>query len=139
MHAEGRRKFLAILLGGITATLTAAALWPTWRFLAPPRELGEQEKTAVPRESIPESGVLFFQHHGHPSVLVRQSPGEFLAFSAICTHLGCIIQWLPEKTEFLCPCHAGRFSPGGKVLGGPPPKPLDALPLTLSGDQILVG
>lgn len=134
-----RRRFLGLGLGAITATLAAAALWPVWRYLAPGEESGARDKTAVPRERVPAGGALFIQHQGHPSVLVQYAPGEFLAFSAICTHLGCIIQWHADKSEFLCPCHGGRFSAQGKVLGGPPPRPLDPIAVTLDGDRVLLG
>lgn len=139
MDLDGRRRFLGLCLGAITATLGAAALWPMWRYLAPGDESGSRGKTAVPRARVPVGGVLFIQHHGHPSVVVQHAPGEFIAFSAICTHLGCVIQWLADKGEFLCPCHGGRFSTRGKVLGGPPPRPLDPIPVTLEGERILLG
>jgi len=139
MERDGRRRFLSLCLGAVTATLAAAALWPVWRYLAPGEESGKQARTAVPRERVPVGGVHFFLHHGHPSVLIQHAPGEFLAFSAICTHLGCVIQWLADKGEFLCPCHGGSFSAQGKVLGGPPPRPLESIPCTLAGDRILVG
>jgi len=59
--------------------------------------------------------------------------------SAVCTHLGCIVQWQEEEDLFLCPCHAGRFAADGTVISGPPPEALETLPVTLEGDQILVG
>jgi cytochrome b6-f complex iron-sulfur subunit len=139
MERDSRRRFLGLCLGAVTTTLAAAALWPVWRYLAPGEESGKQEKTAIPRERVPVGGVHFFLLHGHPSVLIQHAPGEFLAFSAICTHLGCVIQWIADKGEFLCPCHGGRFSAQGKVLGGPPPRPLEPIPCTLAGDRILVG
>ncbi|ALC17195.1 cytochrome b6 [Desulfuromonas soudanensis] len=134
-----RRFFLSLLLAGIGAVLSAAALWPLWRYLSPRAGRGEEEKMAMDRNLVPVGGAHFFQFSGHPAVLLQNSPGSFLAFSAVCTHLGCIIQWQPEKGEFLCPCHAGRFSSTGAVLAGPPPKPLESIPVTLSGDQVLVG
>lgn len=139
MTSYGRRRFLTLCLGAISATLGAAALWPVWRYLAPGDEGGRREKMAVPRERVPVGGAYFVQHQGHPSVLVQPAPGEFLAFSAICTHLGCVIQWRADQGEFLCPCHGGRFSSQGKVLGGPPPRPLEPIPLTLEKDRILLG
>jgi len=134
-----RRFFLTAILGGLGAVLAVAAGWPVWQFLSPRKGAGEQEKVSIPRAKIDVGGAQFFQFRGHPAVLLENSPGEFLALSAVCTHLGCIVQWLPEKHEFLCPCHGGRFSSEGKVLGGPPPEPLPSFPVTLSDDQILVG
>jgi cytochrome b6-f complex iron-sulfur subunit len=72
-------------------------------------------------------------------VILQSAPGTFFAYSAICTHLGCIVQWLPEQREFLCPCHAGRFAPDGRVLSGPPPRPLDPLPVMVVDNRLLIG
>jgi cytochrome b6-f complex iron-sulfur subunit len=134
-----RRFFLMVLLGGIGATLGAAGLWPVWRYLSPQAVEGERAQVAIPRARVEVGQAHFFQFRGHPAVVLQRSPGVFFAFSAICTHLGCIVQWLPEKGEFLCPCHAGRFAGDGKVLGGPPPKPLQPIPVALAGDDLLVG
>lgn len=134
-----RRLFLTMMLGGIGAALAAAAGWPVWRYLSPPGSAGGKGRVAVPRSRVEVGGAHFFQFRGHPAVLLQRSPGVFVAFSAICTHLGCIVQWLPDRGEFLCPCHAGRFAGDGKVLGGPPPKPLELIPVVLAGDDLLVG
>lgn len=134
-----RRFFLATMLGGIGAALAVAAGWPVWRYLSPADATGERAKATLPRAQIEVGIAHFFQFRGHPAVVLQKAPGEFVAFSAVCTHLGCIVQWLADKQEFFCPCHAGRFSRDGKVLGGPPPKPLQAIPVVLAGDDILVG
>jgi Rieske Fe-S protein len=81
----------------------------------------------------------FFAFQGRPAVVLQPRAGEFVALSAVCTHLGCIIKWIDETQEFLCPCHAGRFANSGQVLGGPPPRALDTYPVTLDGDDILIG
>ena len=51
------------------------------------------------------------------------------AFSAICTHLGCQVEWKRDQEAFVCPCHQGIYSMDGIVLSGPPPTPLHELPL----------
>jgi Rieske Fe-S protein len=48
-----------------------------------------------------------------------------LILNSRCTHLGCTVNWKPEAKAFLCPCHDAKFDENGKVLGGPPPRPLD--------------
>jgi Rieske Fe-S protein len=55
------------------------------------------------------------------------SSGEFLALSAVCTHLGCNVRWRPEAQRFGCPCHAGFYDANGDVISGPPPRPLRKL------------
>jgi cytochrome b6-f complex iron-sulfur subunit len=134
-----RRQFLYIILGSIGVAISGFGAWPIWRYLLPGEKAGAEEKSSIAKDEIPVGEAHFFNFRGQPAVVLQDSPGEFVAFSAVCTHLGCIVQWLPEKTEFLCPCHAGRFGADGHVLGGPPPKPLESLPVTTEGDQVLVG
>ncbi len=139
MQKDSRRRFLGLCLGGITTALAATALWPIWRYLAPQGGPGKAEKKEVARDQVPVGGAHFFTYHGHPAVLIQEKVGEFIALSAVCTHLGCIVKWLPDKGEFLCPCHGGRYSPSGKVLGGPPPSPLEAYPVTVQDNKIVIG
>jgi len=47
------------------------------------------------------------------------------AFSNICTHLSCRVNWTQAIEVYICPCHDGRFNIEGKVVAGPPPKPLN--------------
>jgi cytochrome b6-f complex iron-sulfur subunit len=61
------------------------------------------------------------------------------AFSLVCTHLGCIVEWQADKKEFYCPCHDGRFDEFGDVLAGPPPIPLEQIPVHIEGETVTVG
>jgi cytochrome b6-f complex iron-sulfur subunit len=139
MQSDSRRKFLGLCLGWITATLAAAAFWPVWRYLSPEKGPGKGEKTDIARNLVPVGGAHFFTFRGHPAVVLQQKAGQFIALSAVCTHLGCIVKWLPDKDEFLCPCHGGRYSPTGEVLGGPPPKPLESYPVSVRDNEIVIG
>ncbi len=56
---------------------------------------------------------------------VVRLPDKILAFDPHCTHLGCAYRWVEQAKQFFCPCHAGVFSMTGKVVSGPPPRPLD--------------
>jgi cytochrome b6-f complex iron-sulfur subunit len=136
---ERRRFFLTIMLSGIGAILAAAAAWPVWRYLAPRKGDEEGETVTLSRDQVPLGGTHFFTFRGHPAVVLQAKAGEFIALTAVCTHLGCIIKWRPDKNEFECPCHAGSFSPSGKVLGGPPPKPLESYPVSVREDSIVIG
>ena len=139
MDTSSRRKFLVSALGLIGAAFAGVAAYPVFRYLSPPAMDKERGRVTISRAQIGVGQAYFFQFQGHPAVVLQRTAGVFVAFSAICTHLGCIIKWLPEKEEFLCPCHAGRYATDGKVLGGPPPKPLPTIPLALSGENLLVG
>jgi menaquinol-cytochrome c reductase iron-sulfur subunit len=74
----------------------------------------------------------------HSVWIIRRSPEEVIAFSAICTHLGCYFDWNPLISHFECPCHASVFSINGRVLAGPAPRPLDSLPLKIDHGGLYV-
>ena len=63
---------------------------------------------------------------------------EFIAMSNVCTHLGCSVRWVAEQTQFFCPCHNGVFDKNGKVVAGPPPRPLDRFEIKEEDGQLFV-
>jgi cytochrome b6-f complex iron-sulfur subunit len=67
-------------------------------------------------------------------VYIVRTSGGFFAVSAVCTHLGCVTQWKPEATMIACPCHGSKFTPEGKKLEGPAPRPLPHYSITLTAD-----
>ncbi len=136
---QQRRTFLGILLGGVGATLGAAFVWPIFRFLAPREGGGKGTRVRVAKKEIKVGGAHFFSFLGRPAVLLQPKAGEYIALTAVCTHLGCIVKWVDDKGEFLCPCHGGRFSIEGQVLGGPPPKPLEAYTVHIEDTDVVVG
>lgn len=139
MDNNSRRTFLGVCLGGLGAFAAAAVSWPLFRYLSP-RSGGENAgKVMISETDIREGEAKFFEYAGSSAVMVRKRGGGLVAFSAVCTHLGCIVQWEKDKQDFLCPCHAGRFSSDGVVTAGPPPKPLKKLPFTVAGGNITVG
>jgi cytochrome b6-f complex iron-sulfur subunit len=93
----------------------------------------------IPEKDLPEGEAKFFEFAGTAAVLVKAKKGGVVALSAVCTHLGCIVQWDKDKQIFICPCHGGRFTPEGKVISGPPPKPLNTLKATVADGKITVG
>lgn len=107
--------------------------------------LGTGERMTVFPESHP--GI-----EQAPTLLVRHPEGEYAdgtntaytvngyaAFSKVCTHAGCMVS-NAEETTLVCPCHSGKFDPlsGAKVVGGPPPRPLPQLPITVTSDGYLI-
>lgn len=139
VSSNERRTFLGIILGSIGAVIAGVFSWPLFRYLSPIDKGDAEQSVRVLRDQIGVGETHFFSYQGRPAVLLQPAAGEFLALSAVCTHLGCIVKWVDDSQEFLCPCHGGRFSPAGQVLGGPPPKPLETYAVTLEGDEILIG
>jgi Rieske Fe-S protein len=65
-----------------------------------------------------------------------QSSEGLAVLSTTCTHLGCGVSWNAGRKAFLCPCHGGMYSPDGKVIGGPPPRPLARLPFVVEAGRL---
>lgn len=70
--------------------------------------------------------------------LVSDGAGSVHALSATCTHLGCQVRWDAGATQFRCPCHGGVFDAAGRVVAGPPPRPLDRLETRVEGGTVRV-
>ena len=136
---DSRRKFLAGCVGCLTAAGALAALYPLYEYLAPQKAATTGGNVTIPADSILPGEAKFFDFRGETGVVVRKKSGEFIALSAVCTHLGCIVQWQRDKQDFLCPCHGGRYTSDGVVVAGPPPRPLAKLPFSVAGDVITVG
>jgi thiosulfate dehydrogenase [quinone] large subunit len=76
---------------------------------------------------------------GNPAWVVHSAASSFVAFSAVCTHAGCPVQYDPSNVQFVCPCHGGIYDAHtGKVLQGPPPAALPAIPVQLVAGQLQV-
>ncbi len=78
---------------------------------------------------IPIGQSRLFRDLGGQEFIVTRDEKGIRAFSTRCTHLGCRVHWLEEKRQFFCPCHEGYFDEKGQVIAGPPPRPLDPIPV----------
>ena len=140
---ESKRKFISICLGGIAAlavTGLAAVTYPVFRYyLIPPADKNSKGKTTIPLKDIAAGTAKFFELNGTAAVVLRKQDGNLVVLSAVCPHLGCIVQWEQERQDFLCPCHAGHYTADGVVTSGPPPKPLTKLPFVVADGAITVG
>ncbi|HEX9871481.1 MAG TPA: Rieske 2Fe-2S domain-containing protein [Candidatus Tectomicrobia bacterium] len=136
-----RRGFIDWFLGTMAGALLLAVLYPVVRYSVPPRS-GEPTAASVtldiqPSDVQPNSGRIF-KFGNRPGILVRTPAGELRAFSAVCTHLNCTVQYRPDLSHIWCACHNGHFDLNGKNIAGPPPRPLEALVVNVRGQQIVV-
>jgi cytochrome b6-f complex iron-sulfur subunit len=137
---KGRREFVADLVLTITSAIGLGGV--AVRFLqylypvVPPEQI--IEVAAGAREAVPANGgIVVNLPAGH--VVLLDADGELRAFSAVCTHLGCIVKWQPtEHHAIYCECHGGMFTREGQVVGGPPPRPLAQYPVEVRDGQVFV-
>jgi Rieske Fe-S protein len=89
---------------------------------------------------VPVQHVKLFRYptEHDTAILVRTDEDTFVAYSQKCTHLSCAVFYAPERKRLECPCHEGYFAVDtGRVLQGPPPRPLPRILLRREGDTIL--
>jgi cytochrome b6-f complex iron-sulfur subunit len=136
-----RRRFLRYLLGFSVVSTLAIVAAPVVAFLVPPKEsaAGTGGKTlAGSVQDIPPGRGKVVAMGSKPTIVVNTDQGV-KAFSAICTHLGCIVAYDDQSGSISCPCHGGRFSPTtGAVIAGPPPAPLPPVTVSVEGEEIFL-
>jgi Rieske Fe-S protein len=139
---SSRRGFINWFLGTAAGAFLLSVVYPLSRYLVPP-EVGESTAGTVTLSDVkpdsvkPNTGQIF-KFGSRPGILVRTPAGELRAFSAVCTHLNCTVQYRPDLTQIWCACHNGHYDLNGKNVSGPPPRPLEPYTVNVRGSQIVV-
>ena len=135
-NAFDRRRFLDGLLPvGFVSTAVAMA-YPVGRFLVPPAggEAPVDSAVAGRAGTLRPNSAAIFKFGTTPGIVIRTAEGDLRAFSAVCTHLDCTVQFKPETSELWCACHNGMYDLGGNVVSGPPPRGLQKFTVNLRGE-----
>ncbi len=135
-----RRKFLNYILGGGVSALMATAAYSLFRYITPPEgtETAGSSVVAAKKGDLALNSGKIFKFGDKPGILINTAGGELVAFNAVCTHLNCTVQYDPQARYIWCACHNGRFDLAGKVISGPPPRPLERYKVNTRGDDIIV-
>ncbi len=131
-----RRKFLdALLTVGFVSTAAAIA-YPVSRFLIPPvsGEPATQSASAGRVAALRPNSAAIFKFGSKPGIVVKTAEGEIRAFTAVCTHLDCTVQFKDDTSQLWCACHNGTYDLGGNVVSGPPPRGLEQFVVNLRGE-----
>jgi 3-phenylpropionate/trans-cinnamate dioxygenase ferredoxin reductase component len=88
----------------------------------------------TPADEMAPGEARVLQIDGDKAACYRDEQGELHAVSAVCTHLGCLIEWNASEETWDCPCHGSRFDVAGRVLRGPAKKDLAEIEVTPSPD-----
>ena len=139
-YQKTKRDFLKYVLGGGLLAWAASVIYPLMAYLKPPRQ-AEVEVNSVKAGKVSaiekDSGTII-RFGNKPVILLRTASGEFRAFSAVCTHLDCTVQYRKDLNVIWCACHNGKYDLNGKNIAGPPPRPLDEFRVVIQGDEVLV-
>jgi cytochrome b6-f complex iron-sulfur subunit len=138
-----RRRLIGWLLGFSVLGTLAGVLTPVLGYLWPPVQgsSGKGGRTLVGKvDDFPLNNGTVMSVNDEPVIVVNTEAGGIKAFSAICTHLGCIVYWHEGRQVIQSPCHDGRFNPlNGAVISGPPPRPLPPYEFEVVVGQVYVG
>jgi menaquinol-cytochrome c reductase iron-sulfur subunit len=148
-----RRGFVYAVIYGLGALMSAALAIPAALYLLLPPKTRKQQawveagdlsqlQPGVPQEMtfrrIHADGWKIYSEKGTAWV-VKTAGGDVIAFSPVCTHLGCAYHWDTQKSEFVCPCHGSDFAIDGRVLSGPAPRPLDRFETKIENARLWLG
>ncbi|KRT68629.1 MAG: Plastoquinol--plastocyanin reductase [candidate division NC10 bacterium CSP1-5] len=140
-NKPSRRKFINWFLNTTAGAFLLSVFYPVARYLIPPKV---EESTAAtvtppikPADVKPNSGQIF-KFGKRPAILIRTPGGDLRAFSAVCTHLACTVQYRSDLGHIWCACHNGHYDLNGINIAGPPPRPLEPYVVNVRGDRIVV-
>jgi Rieske Fe-S protein len=132
-----RRKLIACAWIGAAAVVVGELIVGTFAFLWPRKTQGKGEKIFIAGKlrDFKAGDVVYFRKE---KTIIKKMDEGFLAFSVVCPHLNCVVNWNETLNKFECPCHGAKFNPNGEVLEGPPPRPLDLFKLQIIDEKLVV-
>lgn len=138
-----RRAFIKVVGGCVGAAYLGAIGYPVYRYLATPavRAASAAAVTEVALDALGlEAGAaLMFRFGTKPGILIHHKDGSWVAFSAVCSHLGCTVQFEPQNDRIFCACHEGVYDPRtGDAIAGPPPKGLTVYRVEVTDAEVVV-
>ena len=135
-----RRRILNIVLSGGLLGWLASVLYPVIAYLKPPKiaEAKVSEVKAGDESQFANNSGSIVKFGRKPVILVRTEAGDFRAFSAVCTHLDCIVQYRQDTKQIWCACHNGTYDLQGRNISGPPPRPLEPYAVKIVKGEIYI-
>ncbi len=139
-QVQPSRRWVNLLLGSGVLASIASFIYPAIRYIIPPR-VAESTSRSVAAAKVAElklnSGKIF-KFGSKPALLVRAADGTFRAYSAVCTHLNCTVQYREDLRQIWCACHNGLYDLEGRNVSGPPPRPLEVFEVHVQGEDVVV-
>jgi len=126
-NPSSRRRLLNWLLGGSFLSWAAVVVFPVLKYLKrPPEAGGGNQKTLSDEEKkkITQKGFAIVRLGTDRVIVFEDVQKNLRALEAKCSHEGCTVTYQAEEGLVWCACHNGKFAIDGRVIAGPPPKPL---------------
>lgn len=139
-----REQFIKYALGGLSVCWAGMAAYPIYLYLNPKAGENDEKMNVTSVEvckltELPKGTGRNFRFGSVPALLIHTDDGALHAFKAVCTHLGCTVQYREDKHHIYCACHGGEYDPNtGKNIAGPPPKPLPPLIVSVTDGKVIV-
>lgn len=139
-----RSSFVKVAIGGMCLAYAAAVGYPVYRYLNSPVEreaalASIKDVTLKDADKLEAGSVLLFKFGPYPSMLIHHKNGTWVAFDAVCTHLGCTVQYHPDEDIIRCACHGGVYdATTGANVSGPPPRPLRKFAVAVGKGSVTV-
>ncbi len=128
---------ISLVVGGIASALGKPPEKVTTKRASAKKASGANQPNGTVVASLADvqsQGAVGFQDaNGSPAVVVSLGGGAVAAFSRVCTHAGCSVDFDPSSKQLICPCHGATYDPthGAQVTGGPAPSPLSAIKVSI--------
>jgi cytochrome b6-f complex iron-sulfur subunit len=138
------RRFFLVAAGAAGLCYVTALGYPIYRYLASPEEMALEatavtEVTLKDAQKLPAGSVLMFKFGTAPAMLIHHEDSRWISMTAVCTHLGCTVQYEPQADRIHCACHGGVYNAyTGANVSGPPPKPLTLFKVAVNDAGVLV-
>jgi len=140
MERPSRRRFLNIVLGSALMSFLGMVTYPIIKFLTPPKSLEAMPANVLAGEigELSNNSGKIFRFGNKPGILINTPTGDIRAFSAVCTHLECTVQYRSDLQLIWCACHNGQYNLNGINISGPPPRPLTRYSVNIKNNKIYV-
>ncbi len=139
-----RRAFIQAAIAVAGVGYATALGYTVYEYLAAPAkrataELAVKEVELPGAEKLPSGSAMIFKFAGRPAILIHHQDKKWVALSAVCTHLGCTVQFEGDRNRIYCACHGGVYDAHtGANVSGPPPRPLKQFKVAVQPGKVVV-
>ena len=148
-----RRDFIGLAFGGFAALGGVVSLGAMKQAWDPLPSVVSAGFTTVDLSDMKDGEMRTVEFRGKPVFVLKKTAdmpecnkrdvvatnGRYTVVLGLCTHLGCIPSWEGDEKVFKCACHGGEYDACAVNTFGPPPRPLDIPPFTISGNKMVLG